>query len=495
MNDLVFHPILPAGWLALALIAAAAVMFWSLRRGVRARKRVAVLAFIRLIALAALLAMLLQPQKRRDEITVVRPQLAVLIDKSESMTDPVDPQQSRRSERVKEWFKTPTLEKAAADFDLRYFTFDQGILETPKVDGIKYDGATSNLLGSVARLEEHFRGQPLAGILLLSDGLSSYDGTVNPVSAETPSPSASPGSQPKVPVFAFELEKGFKPKRPAKRVSLAAVDYPPRVVTGWDTEIRPSLTARGMSGQTVTVELWREGRKASESAVSFNEDEQTRLVAFPVSHSTTGSVRYEVRVTDAAADKEAKSYPFVIEVMDPGNRVLYLQNTLGFDFKFLRKAIVTDRNLQLSAFVRWADGQLINIADAGSQNPQAVLDLSPQGLARTAVVILGDLPPDALNARDAKSLRDYVDRGGGLVLLGGPNSLTSPGLRNSPLAEMLPVRTPAEYREGNFLMQINETGLHHPVFGSLFAQVKEFPPLLTCNLTVFSVALVSRCRR
>ena len=31
-------------------------------------------------------------------------------------------------------------------------------------------------------------------------------------------------------------------------------------------------------------------------------------------------------------------------------------------------------------------------------------------------------------------------------------------------------------------MEITDTGLHHPVFGSLFASVKDFPALLTCNL-------------
>ena len=38
----------------------------------------------------------------------------------------------------------------------------------------------------------------------------------------------------------------------------------------------------------------------------------------------------------------------MINVLEPSNRVLYVQNTLGFDFKFLRKAIVTDRNLLLN---------------------------------------------------------------------------------------------------------------------------------------------------
>ena len=38
---------------------------------------------------------LLQPHQREDIVTVLRPQLAVLVDNSESMNDPVDPPSRR----------------------------------------------------------------------------------------------------------------------------------------------------------------------------------------------------------------------------------------------------------------------------------------------------------------------------------------------------------------------------------------------------------------
>ena len=486
MKNLVLHPVISGPWLAVWVLLALVLIGWSLRRGVRSRRRMVLLAASRIAALLALVAILLQPQQRHDEITVMRPQLAVLIDKSESMTDPVDKAQPTRAARVNEWFAKSTIATAGKDFDLRFFTFDQSLAEmpVPTLTGsaalpVKFDGSTSSVLESATRLKERLRGQPLAGILMLSDGIDTSN-SIRETAKPDPAPVAS-GTSAKVPVFTFALEKSFKVKRPARKVSLSAVDYPPRVITGWDTEIRVNVLGRGMSGQTVAVELWREGAKTGESALAFNEDEQTRQVAFPISHSLAGTFHYEVRVPDRAADKEARAYPFVIEVLEPGNRVMYLQNALGFDFKFLRKAIVTDRNLQLSAYVRWAGGQLVNIADAGDREKKSSLDLSAKGLAGNSVLILGDLPPDALTPAHGVALRDFVDRGGGLVLLGGPNSLASPALANSPLAKLLPVATPAEYREGNFPMEITETGLHHPVFGSLFASVKDFPALLTCN--------------
>ena len=263
-------------------------------------------------------------------------------------------------------------------------------------------------------------------------------------------------------------------------MSIAAVDFPARVVVGWHSDIRVSIAGSGVSGKAVPVELWLGGRKVAEATTAFNEDEQTRQVNFQFTHEHAGIDQFELRVKDAAADKEARAYPFSIDVVAPGKRVLYVQNQLSFDYKFLRQAIVSNRNLQLSSFTRWADGRLVNLDDRGGVAPG--LDLSPHGLAGNAVVILGDLAPDALPPADWSNLKDYVDHGGGLVLLGGPASYANPAMARTALADILPVKPPAAFREGNFTVQITESGLHHPVFGPVFAQVKDFPPLLTANV-------------
>ena len=468
MSDLLWHPILPWPWLALLLALALAGAAWTLWNGVRSKRRTGVLGILRLLMFAALVAMLLQPQQRRDEVTILRPQLAVLVDTSESMNDVVDAKQPVRAQRVAEWFKSRAVEQAKSDFDLRVFSFDRALAEQPPETGkLKFAGSSSNVLDAVNQVQERFRGQPLASVLLLSDGLDTGGaGRTQAVSAT-------------VPVNTFELEKPFAKKQHAKRISLAAVDFPPRIVVGWDAEIRVTLAGAGMGGQTVPVELWRDGRKQTATQVAFNEDDQTRQAAFPIAHNKTGPVQYEIRVNDPAADKEAHGYQFLVEVLEQGNRVIYVQNTLGFDFKFLRKAIASDRNLQLNAFVRWADGRLASLDGGGGKNSAA--DFSPETIGNCPVLILGDLAPEALSPAHCKAIRDFVDHGGGLVLLGGPNLFTSGGLASTPLAALLPVGLPAPYHEGSFPVRITDTGLHHPVFGPLFAAVGDFPPLLTCN--------------
>jgi hypothetical protein len=463
MSNLLFQPALPWPWLILAALGIFAAIIFTLRRGIHSPVRAWTLAALRLLALLALCVMLFQPQRREDDVVVLRPQIAVLIDDSQSMRDKADAKQPLRMERVHDLLASPGIVRAQKDFDVRTFSFGKGLVEGAP-DVLKYDAGASDIGGALAQIEDRFRGQPLAAVLLLTDGLDTGGVAVSST----------------IPIDTFELEKPFTAAHTTARLSLANVDYPPRIVAGWDTQIRASIAARGMAGRTAAVELWRDGRKQSETALPFNSDDQTREVSFPISEDQPGSIAYELRVNDPAADKDARSHPFVIQVLASGNRVLYLQNALGFDFKFLRRAILSDRNLQLAAYVRMAGGQLVNLAGPGS--PALPLDLSPQGLSSEAVVILGDLPPGALSAEQSSALRDFVDHGGGLVLLGGPNSLADPMFASGPLAPLLPVKVPAQYVEGSFPLEITDAGLHHPVFGSLFAQVRQFPALLTCNV-------------
>ena len=474
VSDFVFTPVLHWPWLVLLTAAIIALTGWSFFFGLRSKGRIAVLWLLRTAALAGFVVVLLLPQRRHEEVTVLRPQLAVLVDTSESMTDPVDGQQPVRADRVREFFQSPTMTLARQNFDVRVFSFDQQLAEAGQdLTGLNFKGDRSNLLGSLRQLEERFRGQPLAAVLVLSDGLDTVAGAkaLDTVAAN-------------VPVFTFELENTFKPKVKTKHVGIANVDYPQRVVVGWESEIHVLVSGSGMIGETVGLQLWRDGQKFQETTVAFGEEEQTREARFAVAHDRPGMVQYELRITDPAADKESQNYPFLIQVLELGNRVLYVQNALGFDFKFLRQALVGDRNLQLMTYVRWADNRLVLMSERGKVNSNTPLQFTGAELAKYSVIILGDLPPSALATADWQAVRDFVDHGGALVLLGGANSLGTPALAQTPVRDLVPVQLSAttEYREGKFPVEITETGLHHPVFGALFAKISDLAPLLTCDL-------------
>jgi Putative glutamine amidotransferase len=469
LSDILWESICRPSILAGALILSAALILATLLWGIRGVSRKLILGALRIIMLGLLLVIMLQPKEKKEEVTILKPQLAVLVDGSESMTDPVDEKQPHRLQRLAEWFKSKAFSDAGRDFDLRLFRFDRA-LEEVSGDPAQWNfkGNSSQVVKAVNQVQEKFRGQPLAGVLLLSDGIDT-SGTEKTAPVPT-----------NVPVMTFELEKPFQLKQQERKLSIAGVDFPPKVVVDRESEIRVSLTGTGMSGQVVQVQLWRDGKQVSSVPVTFNEDSQTRSAAFSVTLPVAGPAQFEIRVDNPAADKEARSYPLQMEAMEPGNRVLYLQNAFGFDLKFLRKAIVSDRNLQLSTFVRLPGGRIAMIDGTGAQAASGY-DFSPKSLGNTSVVIIGDLAPSSLSDENARALRDFVDHGGGLVLLGGTEFFTSSAIGAGPLGSLLPVRLPAPYVEGKFPVKMTEAGLHHPVFGPLFSKVSDFPPLLSFN--------------
>jgi hypothetical protein len=475
MSEFLFSPVLGWTWLILVAAVLAAGIIVTFFYGLRSKIRIVILWTLRVMALGLFVVIMTLAQRRHEEVTILKPQLAVLIDTSESMTDPVDDTQPRRAERVKEWMNSAAFTNQLADFDVRVFTFDQALAEAGSDPAKhKFVGDRSNLLGALRQTSDRFRGQPLAAICLLSDGIE----TVLPIKPENVSAPTT------APVYTFELEKPFKPKAKAKEVGIMHVDYPGRVVVGWDVEIKVSVRAVSMAGQTVVLELWRDGTKFAETTVAFGDDEQTRDAVFTLTHDHPSAVQYEARLADPSAKKDTGKAAFVIDVVEPGNRVLYLQNTLSFDFKFLRKAIEANRNLQLAAYYRNKDGKLVSLTSSGRNAAGSTMSLSPSALAQYAVIIMGNLPPDSVTAEDLKNLRDFTDKGGGLVVLGGQGGLLSPAVTTTALNEVLPVTFGAssEYREGAFPVAITDKGLHHPVFGPLFSKIHEFQPLQTLNI-------------
>ena len=448
-------------------------MFWALAAGVLGftawncrglrhdpdRRRAWWLAGWRAGAAVLLAWIVLQPQFRRRETVAERPLVGVLVDASQSMND--GPAAAPRSQMAREWLDSAAFRKAGETCDLRYFSITRDLAETVPGE-VAFNGTESGINRALEEWARRYGHEDAAGIVLISDGLDT--GGSGPVSLG-------------LPCWVMEVE----PPGPAAtaRVAVWQVEPPRHPVAGAETSVRVVLQGWGVDGKDIPVEVWSEGRKLAEKRVRFNHRGEVAEVMLPLQPERPGSYAYEVRVADPAADAAAKSQPFVVAVRQEGRSVLLLSNTLGFEGKFLRRALTTDRNVRLDSFARWQDGRWASLGDGGAATKDT-LDLSPAALATRAAVILADVSPDALNPAQWQAIADYAGKGGGLAVLGGPNLLGSP-LAAASIGRILPVPTPAPHRDGRFGVRLTDAGLRHPVFGPLFEAVKEFPALQGAN--------------
>src|SRR5262249_14776976 len=96
----------------------------------------------------------------------------VLADNSQSLQIRDSKTTPTRGEWVRERIvrESPWKTRLGQDYDVRSYVFDSHLRAVEGFDSLAFDGTSSTLATSLTALARRFRGLPLAGILLFSDG-------------------------------------------------------------------------------------------------------------------------------------------------------------------------------------------------------------------------------------------------------------------------------------------------------------------------------------
>ncbi|MFA4943495.1 MAG: hypothetical protein WC789_02195 [Lentisphaeria bacterium] len=483
---LAIRPALPL-WLILPLWAAALAWTWSsLRRsGLPPRPR-HLLAALRAAATTLLALLLLLPERRQERTLQELPLLAVAVDVSASMRDrpaaaaAAAKDADTRAGRALAFLKGGELRELRDRFRLAWFEVGGDAAEAPQppADAAAFAAASSRLLPALNRIAGRLQGQNAAGILLLSDGLDQ--------SGEDLAPSART-----LPLFALELEAPMPKATPPAESWIAEVTYPRRAVVNWQTAVDVLLRRQpaDRAGDPTPVHLRAGDRELDAQTITWAEGESARLVNFSFTPERTGQLLLRtVAEPPPGADTQPANNQrdFLMDVLDPENRVLYLEGAPRWEFKFLKRALVADKSVLLAAFVSAGGGAFVRFAEEerGTRPDAAGGGLPPfrrEALARYKVIILGDLPSGALKPEELAALRDFVEHGGGLLVVAGPRS-AEPGspLAAPELAPLLPAvpAAGARFREGRFAVDVTPAGKPHPALQGLNPD-QPLPPLLS----------------
>ena len=263
------------------------------------------------------------------------------------------------------------------------------------------------------------------------------------------------------------------------RIAVWQVEPPRRPVAGAETSVRVVLQGWGVDGKDIPVELWSEGRKLGEKRVRFTRRGDVVEAMLPLKPEKPGSYPYEIRVRRSGGGC-FREIPAFRDRRAPGRT----QRPAAFQHDRLRGQVPAPRSnhrpQRAPRQLRPLAGRTLGQLRRWRRNGEDTLDLSAAALSSRAAVVLADVSPDALNPAQWQALADYAAKGGGLVVLGGPNLLGSPQAA-ATIGRILPVPTPAPHRDGRFGVKLTDAGLRHPVFGPLFEAVKDFPALQGAN--------------
>ena len=456
----------------------AAFTFWSYRRSLMPLRWRCLSIGLRILGIALLLLCLLEPlgslQRPKSQANV----FAVLMDNSQSMGILI--QEASKSGRLdiesRLSDEAAWQRKLADDFRLRRYVFDSSLEPVDTFTGRKPMGNESAIFQSLGSLRDRYHGQPLAGVLLFSDG--------NATDRKPEEDLSSLG----FPVYPVRIGSSIN-QRDVSIVSTSTrqSDFETSPVT-----IHASVTHKGFPGESVSVDLLDGSSKVLQSqTVNLKGDGEPVPVEFRFRPEKSGVqgfqvvVRREVNVTTSnEAETKDKSLEVTLgnnrrfQVVDRGRgpyRILYLAGRPNWEFKFLKRALDEDDEIRLTSLIRIARKEpkfsfrdtkvetanplfsgfedildeekakfdepvfaRIGLTEAGQLQKGFPKDIDE--LFEYSAVIIDDLEHDFLTQSQQSMLRQFVTmRGGGLLVLGGQESMRGRGFSDSVLSQLLPI--------------------------------------------------------
>lgn len=420
------------GLLVLVLLAGFGVVYAVTNRFTSDRGR-AVSFGLRATVLLLLCLPLFEPVLVMPDVVPDENFVAVLVDASESMNVPDGRDGATRLDEVRRLLFDERDGIAAAldeHFQVRYYAFSADAARADSVRTARADGQGTNLSAALGRVLDDFRGLPLAGVVLLSDGADN--------STEVPLTKAEELRSRGVPLHVVGMgREAFEQERELLDVSAAkGVEE----TTGAEIDVKVRSWAE--EPEPVTFELYRGDEVVFTEARPLKGAGRIDQFTFFYEPEETGAQEYTLRVAEAPGElnTENNALHFLIDTRRDSIRVLYFEGHLRRDFKFIKRALEDDQVISFTSVSRTGTGKFYR---QGIRHPDELaggFPASEEELYGFKAVLLGDIEAAAFAPEQLDLLERFVRlRGGGLAMLGGRMSFAEGFYENTPVASALPV--------------------------------------------------------
>jgi hypothetical protein len=483
---LVFEHHIPISLIVTGLAVAVGSAVFSFLRFLPGDWRNLFLFVIRMAFLALLGWCLLLPQLRHSMTETIKPRFLVAVDTSASMK--VLPSKNLTTNRwmvAQDVLRQPWVKRLTAECAVDVFPFDRELgapMSPAQVLDLAPQGQSSLLRDSLRKMLERYRGQNVAGVLLLSDGLDTREVHDDWARESWPCPIYTVRLEPQV-------EWDGEPD-----VHVDSIDTPRRVVVSWDTKLTAVVSGQGIKGEAFNVQLFKDGELIQEVPTQHPAEGGSREVSFRLEHPLVGNFIYTVKVPPLPRETQTNDNVFAVnvQVVDSKNRVLYLEGVPRWESKYLVRALKANKTITPLAFIQGPNKKFITFGERGSMT----LEVTEQQLGLYKIVVLGDLKGEVLGEERAAALLKFVENGGSLMLLGGANAWGAEGFQTTALRRLLPFTRPwsEAIQEGQFEVKLTDEGRSHAVFARGTNNLQKLPPVLSliggARLSAGAVSLV-----
>lgn len=472
-------------WVAAALLIAAFVILVLSYRNSPLRGSSKWFALtLKTVGLLLLALALLEPVHLEELPKQNANDLVILADNSSGLTVPLTPDERPYSDQLRDSLTTeePTrfpewLESLGDTFRLQTFLFDRTVRRTSDFHDLSFERSNSQIGNALDGIHRRFQSRPLAATVLLTDGNATDSAKLE--EWLTARESSEVELRPVYPVLVG------KPNPEAHDLALGEID----VETSPFEDARVSLTveARSLGKQSTPAEIVisnEAGKELMRKEVLFPESEEEQIlpVRIRLPSIAPGVSFLRLRIEDASTEPRAEvtsknnQRDVVVNQGSGPYRVLYVSGRPNWEYKFLRRALSQDAEIELVGLIRIAKrepkfewrgrtGESSNPLFRGFQSdipeetqkydepvfvrlntaekeelrdgfPKAEEDLFP----RYRAIIFDDVEAEQFTQEQQELIDRFVARRGGtVIMLGGQESFHAGGWDNTPVGRLLPV--------------------------------------------------------
>jgi uncharacterized membrane protein len=388
---------------------------------------------LRIAALALLGLPLLEPMLITPDVVPEENFVAVLVDASESMTIPDAAGGRTRFDEALSVLDddsrgiAPGLEE---HFKVRYYAFGDRIQRVDSVSHAAPEQDGTDLSGALDRVLSDFRGVPLAGVVLMTDGGDNSDGVpLNEAEAlrarDVPLHIVGLGQ----PAFAQDRE-----------LLDASVTRSVEETTGAEIEVK--VRSWAAEPEPVAFHLFQGEERVFSDARRLKGGGKVDQFTFFYEPATTEAREYTLTVEEAPAEQNTANNALhvLIDTRQDTIRVLYIDGHLRPEFKFSKRAMEDDRGIEVASVARTGPAQFYR---QGVTSPDQLLGGFPRDrkeMFAYHAVILGDIEAGAFALDQLELLEAFVRvRGGGFLMVGGAKTYAEGDYWNTRVSDMLPI--------------------------------------------------------
>jgi uncharacterized membrane protein len=486
------------GVVLVIVLAALAVAFSALSLIEERFGRGWLLLLLRAAGVLAVLAAVLQPTLEQRQVVHVPNHVAVVVDASRSMdVRPPDggPSRAERARALLERAapQLATWEREGHRVDL--YTFGEALAPaTPTTLSAAPAGDATRTGEALGDLRARYAGRDLGGVVLISDGVDTGRVGEGPLDATTRGDLEALAA----PVNTIGL--GEKSLRDLSVAAVLADDF---AFVRTPVTIEAVIRQTGLPDRQIDVTLTRDGRPVATRGVVLRGAHSEEKVSFDwlPDHPGTFVFRISTPVLGGEALASNNEQTFTVKVIRDRVRVLHLCGRPSWDQRFLRAMLRRDPNVDLVSFFilrTETDEQPWNRSEL-SLIPFPTFEIFEEQLRSFDLVIFQNFNFAPYGVEPfLPGVRDYVEGGGAIAMVGGDLSFSSGGYGLTPLRDVLAVELPAtppaltgspdpDLTTDVFKPRLTPEGRSHPVT-SLLLDVKEnearwskLPPLEGIN--------------